>query len=145
MIRLVDRKFNEVNVLKNLYVVFNWVCGLLFLMVSLMAFINSNFLAGLILLVASLFLIPAARDFAYKKTSKEISPVRRGLIVSVLFIGFGITVGGQGKNISVSENGKTGSLAAAAVASKAAEDAANKAARALEKAAKKADPRNWFR
>jgi len=88
-----------------------------------MAFINSNFLAGLILFVASLFLIPPARDFAYKKTSKEISAIRRGLIVSVLFIGFGITVGGQGKNISVSEDGKTGSLAAIADEKRKADEA----------------------
>ncbi|MDB4831714.1 hypothetical protein OAH28_03430 [Hyphomicrobiales bacterium] len=70
----------------------NWVLGVLSLIVSLLAIINSSFVSGLFLLIASLTLMPISRRFVLPKINKKMSPMIRAALVSVLFIGFVVSI-----------------------------------------------------
>jgi hypothetical protein len=70
----------------------NWVLGILFLIVSLLAILNSSIVAGLFLLIASLTLIPISRNFVLSKINKKMSPMIRATFVSVLFVGFVVSL-----------------------------------------------------
>ena len=70
----------------------NWILGVLFFIVSLLAIINSSFVSGLFLLIASLTLMPISRRFILPKINEKMSPMIRGAFVSILFIGFVVSV-----------------------------------------------------
>lgn len=70
----------------------NWVLGVLFFIISLLAIINSSFLSGLLLLIASLTLMPISRRFVLPKINEKMSPTIRAAFVSILFIGFVVSV-----------------------------------------------------
>lgn len=70
----------------------NWVLGVLFFIISLLAIINSSFLSGLLLLIASLTLMPISRRFVLPKINEKMSPMIRAAFVSILFIGFVVSV-----------------------------------------------------
>lgn len=78
--------------MKHVYLAVNWGLGSIFLIVSLLAIINSSFVAGLLLLTASVILIPTTRDFVSSRLSIELSPAKRGGTVAVLFLGFLVTM-----------------------------------------------------
>ena len=70
----------------------NWVLGILFFIISLLAIINSSFVSGLFLLIASLTLMPISRRFVLPKINEKMSPMIRAAFVSMLFIGFVLSV-----------------------------------------------------
>ncbi len=70
----------------------NWVLGILFFIISLLAIINSSFVSGLFLLIASLTLMPISRRFVLPKNNEKMSPMIRAAFVSMLFIGFVLSV-----------------------------------------------------
>jgi len=70
----------------------NWVLGILFFIISLLAIINSSFVSGLFLLIASLTLMPISRRFVLPKINEKMSPIIRAAFVSMLFIGFVVSV-----------------------------------------------------
>ena len=72
--------------------IINWVLGVLFFIVSLLAIINSSFVSGLFLLIASLTLMPISRRFVLPKINEKMSPMIRGAFVAILFIGFVVSL-----------------------------------------------------
>jgi hypothetical protein len=72
----------------------NWIIGILFFIASLMSIISSSFVPGLFLLIASLTLMPISRRFIFPKINEKMSPMIRGALVSILFIG-SFVVSGQ--------------------------------------------------
>jgi len=78
--------------MKYVYLVLNWVFGVLFLLAGLMSAIETP-LAGLSLVIVSLLLLPPVRKFVHLKTNKEIPINIRAVSIFVLFIAFGIFAG----------------------------------------------------
>jgi hypothetical protein len=70
----------------------NWILGVLFFIVSLMSIISFSFVPGLFLLIASLMLMPISRRFILPKINEKMSPMIRGALVSILLIGFVVSV-----------------------------------------------------
>ncbi|MDB2501430.1 hypothetical protein N9X03_02950 [Planktomarina temperata] len=70
----------------------NWILGVLFFIVSLGFIITFSIVPGLFLLIASLTLMPISRRFVLPKINEKMSPMIRGAFVSILFIGFVVSV-----------------------------------------------------
>ena len=78
--------------MKLVYLVFNWVFGVLFLLTGLFSIIESPF-GGICLIVISALLLPPVRSFIYLKTNKELSVKVRAISIFVFFIAFGMFIG----------------------------------------------------
>ena len=72
--------------MKYLYLAINWILGLLFLIVGLAFVIASSSLAGLLLLLTSLFFLPPIGNFVYSKTNKKISFKGKSIVIVASFI-----------------------------------------------------------
>ncbi len=81
--------------MKYLSLVLNWGLGSVFLLIALLAILNSSVLAGVLLLGASLILIPVSRELIFSRLKIELTPVKRAGVVAVLIVGFLATMGGS--------------------------------------------------
>ena len=73
--------------MKRTYLALNWIFGTLFFLMGLLS-LTESFLAGLSLIIASLFLLPPVKKFAYLKTNKEMHINVKIASVSIFFIAF---------------------------------------------------------
>jgi len=78
--------------MKYVYLILNWVFGVLFGLTGLISLVESP-LAGLCLIGASLLLLPPVRNIVHSKTNIEIPFKIRAAAIFVLFISFGVFVG----------------------------------------------------
>lgn len=82
--------------MKHVYLTFNWVFGVFFLLAGLPSLFNSP-LAGLSLIAAAALLLPPVRNFVYSKTKREFPAQKRAVSVFILFMAFGFFIG-QGQD-----------------------------------------------
>jgi len=78
--------------MKLVYLVVNWVFGVLFLLTGLLSIVESSF-GGICLIVISALLLPPVRSFVYSKTNKELPIKVRAISILILFIASGIFIG----------------------------------------------------
>lgn len=78
--------------MKIVYLILNWGFGVAFLLVGLLAIVESP-LGGVCLFAMSALLLPPVRSFVFSKTNKEFPIKARGASLFVLFIVFGIFIG----------------------------------------------------
>lgn len=77
--------------MKFLFLALNWVFGSIFLVTGLLTLIVYP-LSGLLLILASLLLLPSSRSRVHSITKKEITTKVRSTLVLVLLIGFSISL-----------------------------------------------------
>ena len=75
--------------MKFIYLAFNWMFGVLFLLVGLLSIIESP-LGGICSIAIAILLLPPIRSFVYSKTNKELSMKIRIVSIFILFIAFGM-------------------------------------------------------
>jgi len=78
--------------MKHIYLILNWVFGVLFMLVGLLSLVESP-LGGICMIVIAVLLLPPARNFVYSKTNRTLSVKARAISVFVLFIAFAGFVG----------------------------------------------------
>lgn len=82
--------------MKYLYLMLNWVFGVIFLLTGAFSLVVSP-LAGLSLIAAAGLLLPPVRNFVYSKTNMQFPVAARAFSVFALFIAFGLFIG-QGQD-----------------------------------------------
>lgn len=75
--------------MKNVYLVLAWAFGIIFSVFGLITLVSSP-LAGLMMIIGSLFLLPPIRNFFYTLTNISLSPKARSVAVFSLVIAFSI-------------------------------------------------------
>lgn len=77
--------------MKYIYLAFNWIVGVLFLLMGLVSLIDTP-KAGVTLVLISMLLLPPVRNFVFSKTKKEISQKHRIVAIFALVMVFGVFV-----------------------------------------------------
>lgn len=77
--------------MKYVYLAFNWIFGILLLLLGLLSLIESP-MAGLFLIAASALMLPPVRDFTYSKINIEFNAKARAIAVFALFIISGLFI-----------------------------------------------------
>ena len=75
--------------MKYVYLILSWIFGLHFLLLGFI-FITTSFLAGLLSIIISLFLLPPVRNFIHLKTNKTLSPKYRTVTILLLLMAFSV-------------------------------------------------------
>jgi len=78
--------------MKYVYLVLNWIFGVLALLIGIVLIVESPF-GGVSLILISLLLLPPVRNIVYLKTKKELSAKVRGVVIFALFIVCSIFIG----------------------------------------------------
>jgi hypothetical protein len=78
--------------MKLVYLILNWVFGVLFLLMGLLSIIESP-LGRVCLIAMAALLLPPVRKFIYSKTKKELPTKARAISIFILFIAFGVFIG----------------------------------------------------
>lgn len=73
-----------------LYLILNWMFGILFLFLGLILIINDPILCGLLLIAMALLLLPPVRKYVYSKTNIEIPIKARAIFLFALLIIYSI-------------------------------------------------------
>ena len=87
--------------MKYLYLTFNWIFGVLFLIAGVLSFVESP-VAGLCMIGAAAILLPPVRSFVHSKTNNALPVKARVVSVFALFLAFGFFIG-QAQNEKAQE------------------------------------------
>lgn len=76
--------------MKYVYLALNWIFGSIFLLGGIATAATTSFLAGLCLVLISLFFLPPVTKFAYLKTNKTLESKTKGFLMFLLVIAFSV-------------------------------------------------------